>query len=250
MLAAVLARPRGGADPRKGSVSLRVGIVVPVYNEAAILAEALAHLRRVAKDCPVVVVDGGSSDGTAGIARQFYSTEVVGRPDRGCQMNLGAVVLDSDVLLFLHADTRLPANFLAQIEEALRDPRTTAGCFRLKFDHPSPWLWFYTFWTRFRGRYLHFGDQAFFVRRDLFNSLGGYRELSFMEDVDFLARLRRRQRKSGERFRVIAEPVVTSARRFRRYGIVRQQLLNIFVVVLFELGVPPRWLARAYPPAR
>ena len=250
MLTAALARPPGGADARREGIFLRVGIVIPVYNEAAILAEALAHLRRVVKDCPVVVVDGGSSDGTVGIARQFCPTEVVARPNRGRQMNLGAAVLNADVLLFLHADTRLPEDFLVQMEKALRDPRTTAGCFRLKFDHPSPWLWFYTFWTRFRGRYLHFGDQAFFVRRELFNSLGGYRELSFMEDVDFLARLRRQQRKSGERFRVISEPVITSARRFRRYGIVRQQLLNIFVVVLFELGVPPRWLARAYPPAR
>ena len=250
MLAAALTRPQGGEDARRGGASPRVGIVIPVYNEAAILAEALAHLSRVAKDCPVVVVDGGSSDGTAGIARQFYPTETVMHPDRGLQMNLGAVVTDSDVLLFLHADTRLPENFLEHIHEALHDPQTTAGCFRMKFDYPSPWLWFYTFWTRFRGRYLHFGDQAFFVRRELFNSLGGFREHSFMEDVDFLARLRRAQRKRGERFRVIAEPVVTSARRFRRYGIVRQQFLNIILVTLFELGVPPRWLASIYPPTR
>lgn len=245
--AAALGPQKMGAE---GKPSARIGIVVPVYNEAALLPAALERLQRIAGECPVVVVDGGSSDGSAEIAARYFPTEVLPRPNRGAQMNLGALLLQADVYLFLHIDTRLPEDFLARIEEALSDPRVSGGCFRLEFEQFSPWLWFYTFWTRFRGRYLHFGDQAYFVRREVFEELGGYRELPLMEDVDFLARLRHRGPWRRNRFAVIEEPVITSARRYLRYGIVRQQLLNVIMVTLFELGVPPRLLARLYPAVR
>ena len=236
--------------PESKGAHLSLGIVIPVYNEASILAEALEYLQEIAGECPVVVVDGGSTDGTPEIARRAFPTEVLPRPCRGAQMNHGAQLLDADVLLFLHSDTRLPPGFLSQIESALTGPRVSAGCFRLGFDQRSPWLWFYSFLSRFRGRYLHFGDQAFFVRRELFQAIGGFREMPFMEDVDFLRRLRFHQRRRREHFAVVREPVVTSARRFRRYGIVRQQLLNVVMVTLFELGVPVRYLRRLYPPVR
>jgi rSAM/selenodomain-associated transferase 2 len=224
---------------------LSIGIVVPVYNEAAILEGVLERLRSLAPDESIVPVDGGSQDGSASIARQFFRTELCAQANRGAQLNRGAAALDSGVLLFLHADCALPAGFQAAIRRALRDPRVAGGCFRLQFDRLHPLLRFYSFWTRFPGRFLHFGDQCFFVRREIFERMGGYRSLPFLEDVDFLRRLRRHGR-----FQVLPLPVVTSARRFVRRGVLRQQLRNLLLVALFELGLPAERLARFYPHVR
>ena len=106
-------------------------------------------------------------------------------------------------------------------------------------------LRFYCWFTRFPGRFFHFGDQGFFVRQKVFEQMGGFRSLPFMEDVDFLRRLCR-----YGRFAVLPVPVVTSARRFLRRGVIRQQLGNILLVTLFEVGVPAERLARLYPHIR
>jgi rSAM/selenodomain-associated transferase 2 len=224
---------------------LSIGIVTPVYNEAAILEDALERLRRVLRDESVVVVDGGSTDGSAQIPSRFFPTEVTEQRGRALQMNRGAELLSSDVLLFLHADTRLPPGFQDAVRKALGDPRVVGGCFRLSFDSPRPMLRFIAWFTQFPGRFFHFGDQAFFVRRKTFEEMGGYTPLPFLEDVDFLRRLRRRGR-----FAVLPVAVITSARRFVRHGIVRQQLWNTVLVALNELGIPADRLARLYPHVR
>lgn len=233
---------------------LSLGIVVPVLNEAAILDHALARLKHVAGEFPVVVVDGGSSDGSAEIAQRYFPTVVLSLANRGAQMNLGARLLATDVLLFLHADSELPEDFAAHIARALRDPRVAAGCFQLHFDASRPMLRFYSWCTQFPGRFLHFGDQGYFVRRGVFEAIRGYRELPFLEDADFLRRLLAPGflglgRRLGK-FVVVPAAVATSARRFLRTGVVRQQLTNILIVTLFELGVPARTLARLYPHIR
>ena len=218
---------------------------MPVFNEATLLKAALERLPRIAPGCPVVVADGGSTDGAAQIARRFFPTVSCGAPNRGAQLNRGARCLATDILLFLHADSQLPEGFAWQIRRALRHPKVVGGCFRLEFDLPRPMLRFYSWCTRFPGRFFHFGDQGFFVRREVFERMGGFRSLAFLEDVDFLRRLRR-----YGRFAVLPVPMVTSARRFSRHGIVRQQLRNILLVALFELGVSAERLARFYPHTR
>lgn len=238
----LLPQPTAHAAP---SAELSIGIAVPVYNEAAILKAALERLRRVAGELPVVVSDGGSTDDSARIARRFYPTEACAAANRGAQLNRGAQKLETDVLLFLHADSQLPEGFQFHIRRALRDPRIVAGCFQLEFDAPRPMLRFYSWCTQFPGRFFHFGDQGFFVRRRVFQLMGGFRPLPFLEDVDFLRRLRH-----FGRFAVLPVPVVTSARRFLRHGAVRQQLRNILLVTLFELGASAERLARLYPPVR
>ncbi len=223
----------------------RIGIVMPVLNEAAILPATLTRLYEVARGCPVVVADGGSSDGSVEIARQLFHVERCPVAGRGPQMNRGARCHDADVLLFLHADSELPPDWKMHIRRALADPRVAGGCFRLEFDTPRPMLRFYAWFTRFPGRFFHFGDQGFFVRREIFWRMGGFREIPFLEDVDFLRRLRR-----YGKFVVLPVAVRTSARRFLRHGTVRQQLRNIALVALFELGVSPVRLARFYPHGR
>ena len=228
-----------------GDDGVSVGIVLPVYNEAVILDRALDHLARIAESCPVVVVDGGSIDDSTAIARRLFRTEVCTEPNRGLQMNAGARCLGTDVLLFLHADSQLPREFLTCIHKAVADPSVAGGCFQLRFDYAHPMLRFYSWCATHPGRFFHFGDQGFFVRREIFRKMGGYRQLPFLEDVDFLRRLRR-----YGRFVVAPAPIITSARRFLRRGVVRQQLVNILVVALFELGVSPQRLVRLYPPIR
>ena len=228
-----------------GAPELSIGIVVPVYNEASILERALERVRGLLDGERVVVVDGSSSDGSAEIARRFFHTEIELPASRGPQLNHGARCLATDVLLFLHADSCLPPDFQSSIRRALSDPEVAGGCFRLQFDAARPMLRFYSWCTQFPGRFLHFGDQAFFVRRKIFEELGGYRDLPFLEDVDFLQRLRRRGR-----FVVLPAPVVTSARRFLERGTVRQMLWNICLVTLFELGVSAERLSRLYPHVR
>ncbi len=215
---------------------------MPIFNEAAVLEAALERLKGMGRAFPVVVADGGSTDGSAWTARRFFPTEICAEANRGAQLNRGAARLGTDVLLFLHADSQLPEGFASQIRRALRHPRVVGGCFRLEFDALRPTLRFYSWCTQFRGRFFHFGDQGFFVRREVFARMGGFRKLAFLEDVDFLRRLGR----YGQ-FAVLPIPVVTSARRFLRRGIVRQQLRNILLVTLFELGVPAERLARFYP---
>jgi len=228
-------------QPREPSI----GIVVPVFNEAGILRSALERLCLAAGTLPVVVADGGSTDGSARIARRFFRTEICPRANRGEQLNRGAQCLTTDVLLFLHADSRLPERFVAHVQQALQDASVVGGCFQLRFDQSHPMLRFYCWFTQFPGRFFHFGDQGFFVRHEVFEQMGGFRSLPFMEDVDFLRRLRR-----YGRFAVLPVPVVTSARRFLRRGVIRQQLGNILLVTLFELGVPAERLARLYPHIR
>ncbi len=239
-------QPRHRGSFAVESDDLSIGIVVPVFNEAATLESNLERLCQVTqRRCPVVVVDGGSTDGSARMARRFFHTEIAEQPNRGGQLNRGARCLWNDVLLFLHADSQLPRGFDYFIRRTLRDPRVAGGCFRLQFDAVHPLLRFYCWFTRFPGRFFHFGDQGFFVRREVFWKMGGFYPLPFLEDVDFLRRLRQ----YGE-FAALPVPVVTSARRFLQRGVLRQQLVNILLVTLFELGVSPESLARLYPHIR
>ncbi len=235
----------GFTAPFPQATPLSIGIVVPVFNESTILEGALKRLRQVVGTFPVVVADGGSTDGSARIAQRYFHTELCPKPNRGAQLNRGAQCLQTDVMLFLHVDSQLPPDFAEHIQMALQDRDIAGGSFRLLFDDAHPMLRFYAWFTRFSGRFFHFGDQAFFVRREIFQNKGGFHSLPFLEDLDFLRRL-------GHygRFAVLPVPVVTSARRFVRRGIVRQQLVNMLLVTLFELGVSAQRLARFYPHIR
>ncbi|MBS1867997.1 MAG: TIGR04283 family arsenosugar biosynthesis glycosyltransferase [Acidobacteria bacterium] len=231
------------ADARS---AVSIGVVVPVFNEAETLRKYMARLKEVNRGrCPVVLVDGASTDGSVSIGRRFFHTECLANASRGRQLNHGACCLGTDVLLFLHADSELPLGFDFHIRRALANPEVVGGCFRLEFDVEHPLLKAYTWFTQFPGRFFHFGDQGLFVRREVFCELGGFSPTPFLEDVDFLKRLQ-----TVGKFVTVRAAVRTSARRFLRRGILRQQIVNILVVALFELGVPAERLAAVYPHIR
>lgn len=155
-------------------------------------------------------------------------------------MNRGAASAHGDILLFLHADTLLPPTALEDISAAVAGG-AEAGAFRLSFDTSSPLLRFYGYCTRFPLPRLCFGDRAIFARRDVFEWIGGYREIPLFEDLEFVRTLQK-----GGRFRFLSSTVTTSARRFRASGPLRQQLRNAYLWLHYLAGSDPANLEHLY----
>jgi rSAM/selenodomain-associated transferase 2 len=221
-----------------------ISVIIPALNEAAHIAACIRSIPERGRGVEALVVDGGSTDDTVAIARSL--TRVIRGPrGRAAQMNAGAAHARGEVLLFLHADTRLHPQSIAAVRNAVRDRRVMGGTFTLRFDHDHPLLRFYALCSRLPARLLHYGDQGVFVRRSVFQGLGGFVSAPLMEDLDFLLRLRR-----AGRVVLLPHPVTTSARRFLAGGLVRQQLLNIALVAAYLCGVRPERLARWYVRAR
>jgi rSAM/selenodomain-associated transferase 2/rSAM/selenodomain-associated transferase 1 len=225
-----------------------VSVVVPVLNEVETVPVLLDRLAALPERTEVIVVDGGSRDGTADVARAHPSSPRVCTTSAGRarQMNCGASEASGDVLLFLHADTRLPDGACEAIVEALRDPHVQGGNFALTFDGEDRFSRVLGAWYRTQRKAgIYYGDSAVFVRREVFDHLGGYRPLPIMEDYDFVRRLERR----GGTV-CLAGPAVTSARRWRALGVPRTVFSWVVIRWLFVAGVSPARLARLYRLAR
>jgi len=215
-----------------------ISIVVPTLNEALAISAHVEGLRRQGF-AEIVVADGGSRDDTLALASDAGARLVVAAKGRANQMNAGAAVATGDVLVFLHADTRLPDTAAASICAALRDPRVKGGCFRLRFDEDRGILRLYGWASHLESYWTSFGDQAFFVRRSVFDELGGFPVQPLMEDVEMRLRLRR-----AGRFVKLAATATTSARRFIEEGLVRRQALNAAMLLAYGLGVGAERLKR------
>lgn len=235
-------RTASGCPP---ATALAVSIIIPTYNEAEAITALLGYLGRARAGEPapeILVVDGGSTDATVRLARQAGATVLASpRKGRAAQLNHGAGQARGAVLYFLHADSWPPPGFLADVRQAVGQGYG-AGCYRLVFDHPH-WLLRFSAWcTRLPFTAVRFGDQSLFVRRDLFEHLGGYREdLLVMEDQELVGRLRARAP-----FRVLPKAVTTSARKYLVNGVVRLQGIFTLIVVLYRLGVSQRRLVQLY----
>jgi rSAM/selenodomain-associated transferase 2 len=219
---------------------VKVSIIIPTLNEVHYLLSSIRSITSQSGEFEIIVADGGSSDGTAKLAEP-YAQIVYSERGRAIQMNAGARQASGEVLLFLYADTVLPPDGLASLRQALSEGDVVGGTFTLRFDVESNWLKLYTFFTRLKFRYFHYGDQGIFVRRAIFEQLGGYKEIPLMEDIDLLCRL-----DGLGRVTLLKSPVTTSARRYLKRGLVRQQLFNTWLVVLYLLGVKPERLAEWY----
>ena len=219
---------------------MKISVIIPTLNEAENVLSSLLSVHNQHGELEAIVVDGGSSDSTVEKART-HALVVSSDRGRAVQMNAGAHRASGEVLLFLHADSILHPSALIHLRDALKDSRVVGGTFSLRFDVDNPILRFYAFFTRFKFRYFHYGDQGIFVRRAVFEELGGFKEAPIMEDIDFLQRLRRMGL-----VELVRIPVTTSARRFIERGLIRQQLLNCALVILYSLGARPETLARWY----
>lgn len=220
-----------------------VSIVIPALNEATNLPATLASALGQPGPAEVLVVDGGSTDGTREVAERVGVRVVEAPRGRARQMAAGAADARGDVLLFLHADTRLPPDALADVRQALADAAVVGGCFRTTFDDASsPFmrLWQARMWMRWHR--LAFGDRAPFVRRTAFDAAGGVPDQPLFEDLELVRRVRRHGR-----FVFLEAAVVTSARRFRANGALQQQLRNFALWTGWNLRLSPARLKRFYP---
>ncbi len=219
-----------------------ISIVIPVLNERERLGPLLDALEALEGEREVIVTDGGSGDGTPGLAAG-RARVVASPPGRARQMNAGAARAQGGILLFLHCDTRLPPGALGQIEGAMRDPGVAGGGFWHRFDRDDRFSHFISWSANTRTRLLgvFFGDQAIFARREAFERLGGYADLPLFEDWELSRRLRR-----AGRMVLLPAPAVTSARRIETWGKWRCFKLWWGLSVLYALGVPAERLARFY----
>ena len=218
-------------------------IVVPVLDEAPTLAPRLQALQTYRqRGARVVVVDGGSQDDTLEIARQHADLALLAPRGRAAQMNAGAAACPADVLLFLHADTVLPEHADVLVRRATLGPFFW-GRFDVRIDSPRPLLRVVSTMMNLRSRWtgIATGDQALFVRHDLFRQVGGFPELPLMEDIAISRALKRHGPPA-----CLRERVTTSARRWERHGVWRTIFLMWRLRAAYFFGADPRQLAIQY----
>jgi rSAM/selenodomain-associated transferase 2 len=220
----------------------RVSVIIPTLNEERQIA---ATLRAVGHTLchEVIVVDGGSTDATVRRAKEAGVTVLNSKPGRARQMNAGAARAEGGSLLFLHADTLLPAGWTEVVPRTLCAPGVAAGAFRFRIAGSFAGKSFIEWTTGFRSRWLQrpYGDQGLFLSRALFEEMGGFADLPIMEDYEFAARLRRRGR-----IVTVGAAALTSARRWETLGVVRTTLRNQWMLAGYHLGVSPQKLATRY----
>ncbi len=216
-------------------------VIIPALNEAETIGICLSNIRSMGSKLEIIVVDGGSCDATALIAEKSGVKVLHTYPCRGHQCNSGAAVASGNVLIFLHADTILPVGTFDKLTEIFSKSEVQIGNFGIIFDKKHWLLRLFSFLARFDLGLFRFGDQGIAIRKPLFDKLGGFPEWELFEDMALI-------RKARKRTRIYRFPmsVTTSARRFLRNGVIRQQLINIYYTIQYLLGVPPRRLAEKY----
>ncbi|MBW4695588.1 MAG: TIGR04283 family arsenosugar biosynthesis glycosyltransferase [Lyngbya sp. HA4199-MV5] len=220
-----------------------ISIIIPALNEAHNLPRSLQALQTISL-VEVVVVDGGSWDDTISVARS-YGAKVIGSPvaGRAHQMNLGAEAAHGDVLLFLHADTCLPAGFADLVRQALTQPKVIAGAFELAIEGHIPGVRLVEWGVNVRSRLcqMPYGDQAIFMSAKTFRAIGGFPALPIMEDFELMRRLKQRGR-----IEIVPATVLTSDRRWQKLNVCRTTLINQIIILGYLLGVSPARLAVWY----
>jgi len=220
---------------------VRIAVVIPTLQEADRIAHAIESAR--APGVEILVADAGSTDATRARALAAGARVVESAPGRARQLAAGAGRTDAEVLLFLHADTRLPAGWAEAVRRALADARVAGGAFAFRFAERSLALALVEWGVRLRLALarLPYGDQALFVRRSVLDAIGGVPQAPLMEDLDLVRAIR-----GQGRLALLPEPAVTSARRYLEGGVWRTVGRNLVALLGFWLGVDRARLAAGY----
>ena len=228
----------------RGDAKLRISVVIPIWRDTEILASLLPKLSQMRDIAETIVVNASRDSASERIAQDCGVTLLRSSPpNRGAQMNVGALAAIGEVLLFQHADTALTEAHLTAINLALRDPKVVGGAFYRKFDGRHPRLMWLEPVARFLSRNggTLYGDQSIFVRREVFQQLGGFAKIPLMEDVEFSKRLR-----AAGKIALLDPPMQSSARHHVRKGAWRTTVRNASFILLYQLGVSPFRLHRWY----
>ena len=224
----------------------RFSIVIPVLHEADRINTVIDHILQLSPNgvCEIIVVDADPDGATINAIRSDNVITTVSERGRAKQMNAGAVMARGEMIVFLHADTKLPAGAFEQIEEVLQNGQYVAGAFDLAIDSTNFLVRFIAAVARIRSRLtrIPYGDQAIFMRKEYFEKIGRFREIPLMEDIDLMRRIKRRR----DKICILPEQVTTSARRWQTEGIGYTTIRNNLLITLFCLGVSPDRLARFY----
>lgn len=223
---------------------MQVSIIIPALNEAQNIVRLVQQLKdyggRLVEQ--IIVVDGGSSDGTIDLAKQA-GAKVLKSPKKGraCQMNYGAKYASGELLYFVHADTFPPACYMQRIQEAVKEG-FPMGCFWFEFDSDRKIFKFQNYMTRFDKMYCRGGDQSLFVTKTVFEELNGYKsDFIIMEEYDFIGRARKKYP-----FKIIPKAVKVSARKYENNSFLRVMMANAIVFSMYRFGVSPQVMAKTY----
>ena len=224
---------------------MKISIIIPTYNEEQTIAKLIEYLKTNSNSkniAEIIVSDGDSEDATCELAEKASSIVIHGaEKGRAIQMNYGAKKATGDILYFLHADSFPPKFFdKAIIKEVQKG--NESGCFRMQFDSNSKWLLFWSWFTKFKANICRGGDQSLFVTKNLFKKIEGFDEnLILMEDTEIITRL-----KKDTNFVVIADTIVTSARRYEENGQYKLQIIFGVIHLLARFGFSQKWLSKFY----
>ena len=224
----------------------KISIIIPVLDEGAIINLTISNIFDLPYDgeVEVIVVDGGPFGETISVIERNEVVKILGKKGRAHQMNRGAVNACGDILLFLHADTELPKGALSAISSAMRKGDSVGGAFDLGIKSDRPIFRLIELAASLRSRLTNtpYGDQAIFISAQYFHSLGGFKELPLMEDVDLMRRIR----KIGNKIHIISEKVRTSPRRWEKEGVIYCTLRNWVLITLYSMGIPAEKLIKFY----
>lgn len=219
---------------------MSISVIIPTLNEERYLEDTL---KSIGQGVEIIIVDGGSSDATSEVARRFTEKIILSEKGRGAQMDRGAREAAGGLLLFLHADTRLPHGWKGHVEDILKDAKVIGGGFKLKIDSRKFYLHLTEVIANLRSKHLGliYGDQAIFVRKNDFLAVGGFLGLPLMEDVDLIKRLKKKGRMV-----LLDAYISTSSRKWDKSGFLRTTLRNWIFLILYYVGVSPERLYRWY----
>ena len=219
-------------------------IIIPVLHEARNINPLLEHLQQLDENCEIIVVDGCPKRETIDNIRNKDIKILISEAGRGRQMNTGAAIASGEILIFLHADTRLPVSALDCIRHSLQKKQYVGGAFDLSIRSDKLIFKVIAKCASLRSRLtrIPYGDQAIFIRKDYFNKIGGYKEIPLMEDVGLMQCIKKR----GDKICILSDGVFTSPRRWEKEGIIYCTLRNWVIIVLYLIGVSPDKLARYY----
>ncbi|MEB3339742.1 TIGR04283 family arsenosugar biosynthesis glycosyltransferase [Okeania sp.] len=219
-----------------------ISIIIPVLNEVSTISQTISTAQ-TGKNVEIIVVDGGSNDGTPELVKSLDVKLISSLSGRSIQMNLGANLATGNILLFLHGDTFLPLNFDELLREIIAKPNIIAGAFELGIRSRKRSLKIVEKMVNSRSHFcqMPYGDQGIFLSAKVFAEVGGFPEIPIMEDFELIRNLKKKGR-----IEIVSKAVLTSDRRWQKLGILKTTLINQIVIIGYLLGVSPKRLAKLY----